>query len=591
MTSSVMSSIAFLAGLLILAYRRPLRLLVVGYVPVGVGVLYGFGAYAGFSSVITPLTAVIGGILAGMGIDYSIYYISHYQTSRSLGQSPAQAAAHTARSIGPALIAAWATSIVGFVAIGWSRVQALRDFALLGSLGLTGAFFGSVFVLPAMLAWRDRRPGADAKVPSPRIQLGPFLRRIRARRLASVLGCLVLLGAAIVVLIVRGGSLPFESEMSVMHPQPNPPLEAQKRIAQRMGGSPGSVIVYLRAHSPTELVSLAHRVRQRLAGAGPREAGVSGTYGLATLLPDPAIAESRRGAVTPQEARRVIADFRAVVADSPFRPEKFEPYVGFLQTLLTRDQPPTMADVLARPELARTALAKDAVSGQAPPTEAMTLVFLDRDIDDAATRAQVVTAIRAALADVPGATLTGLNVISHDMQAAINTDLPRLSLIALAVVLIYLVLQLRTLREPLLALIPAAFSLTLTLAVMHLAGVKVNMINLVTVPLLIGLTVDYGVFLVNIARLRKSESPEVFEAQLASSCHAILMCGLTTFLGFGSLAFTSVPAVRSLGIAVGVGVLTCLVGTIFCLLPLIVPPAQKSPANASEVAEGVASGV
>jgi hypothetical protein len=592
MTSSVMSSIVFLAGLFVLAYRRPLRLLIVGYVPVGVGVLYGFGAYAGFSSVITPLTAVIGGILAGMGIDYSIYYLAHYQTSRSLGHAPADAAAHTARSIGAALVTAWATSIVGFVAIGWSRVQALRDFALLGSLGLTGAFFGSVFVLPAMLAWRDRRPGSAAKVPRPRIDLAPFLRRVRTHRLASVLACAVLLGAAIVVLVVRGGGLPFESEMSVMHPQPNAPLDAQKRIAQRMGGSPGSVIVYLRAPSADELVGLAHRVRQRLATPAARAAGVSGTYGLATLLPDPAVAASRRGTVSPQEAERVVADFRAVVADSPFRPEAFEPYVGFLRHLLTQDQPPTMADVLARPELARTALADDAVSGRAQPTEAMTLVFLDRDIEDAAARARVVTTIRAGLADVPGATLTGLNVISHDMQAAINADLPRLSLIALGVVLLYLVGQLRTLREPLLALIPAAFSLTLTLAVMHLAGVKVNMINLVTVPLLIGLTVDYGVFLVNVARLRKAEPPDVFEAQLASSCHAILMCGLSTALGFGSLAFTSVPAVRSLGVAVGVGVLTCLVGTIFCLLPLVVPSA-RSPGDAArrDVPEGMTSGV
>jgi predicted RND superfamily exporter protein len=97
------------------------------------------------------------------------------------------------------------------------------------------------------------------------------------------------------------------------------------------------------------------------------------------------------------------------------------------------------------------------------------------------------------------------------------------------------------------------------------------MVNLVAIPLLIGIDVDYAVFIVSAARLRKRSSPEVFEAQLVTSCHAIAMCAGTTILGFGSLACTSVPAVRSLGVAVSVGVLSCLLATIFCLLPLVAP--------------------
>ncbi|HEY7117022.1 MAG TPA: MMPL family transporter, partial [Tepidisphaeraceae bacterium] len=191
MILSVFSSIAFLAGLFVLAYRRPGRLVVIGFVPVAVGVVYGFGAYGMFSTSLTPLTAVIGGILAGMGIDYTIQYVSHYQASRSLGRGPVEAAEHTARSIGAAIVAAWATSIVGFVAIGWSRVQALRDFSLLGSLGLTGAFVGSVFVLPALLAIVDRRAGSSTKAPRPRLDVAPALRWIQSRRMACVLACIL----------------------------------------------------------------------------------------------------------------------------------------------------------------------------------------------------------------------------------------------------------------------------------------------------------------------------------------------------------------------------------------------------------------
>ncbi len=208
-------------------------------------------------------------------------------------------------------------------------------------------------------------------------------------------------------------------------------------------------------------------------------------------------------------------------------------------------------------------------------------------MEDAATRGKVIGAIRASLAGLDGATLTGLNVISHDVQATIQSDLPRVTTLAIGIVLLYLFAQLRTLHEPLLALLPMGFSLILTLAVMHLLGEKLNMINLVAIPLLIGIDVDYAVFVVNAARLQRKSPPEIFEAQLTSSCHSIIVCAGATFLGFGSLHFTSVPAIRSLGDAVAVGVFTCLIATIFCLLPLVAPRRRTSTVDAIPAAEEV----
>jgi predicted exporter len=321
-------------------------------------------------------------------------------------------------------------------------------------------------------------------------------------------------------------------------------------------------------------------VQERLRASAARAAGVTGTYGLSMLLPDPAIVAKRRAEIHPQEAERVVTDFRAAVAQTGFAPAALEPYAEFLKHLLTDSKPPAIADVLARPELAKTVLARDAVAGRAAPTEAIALVFVDSPLQDATTRGRVIDAIRASLAGLDGATLTGLNVISHDVQATIQSDLPRVTTLAIGIVLLYLFAQLRTLHEPLLALLPMGFSLIMTLAIMHLLGEKLNMINLVAIPLLIGIDVDYAVFVVNAARLRHKSSPEIFEAQLASSCHSIIVCAGATLLGFGSLIFTSVPAIRSLGLAVAVGVFTCLIATIFCLLPLVAP--LRKPARADD---------
>ncbi|MEO6436510.1 MAG: MMPL family transporter, partial [Tepidisphaeraceae bacterium] len=146
MISNVIWSVVMLQALFLLAYRRPLVSFQLAFMPVALGTLYGFGAYALLEKSLSPMTAVIGGILAGMSIDYSIEFLSYYHAARAAGATAADAARTTRRKIGLAVFAAWITSVIGFVAIGWSQVKLLRDFAILGSLGLAGAYVCAMLV-------------------------------------------------------------------------------------------------------------------------------------------------------------------------------------------------------------------------------------------------------------------------------------------------------------------------------------------------------------------------------------------------------------------------------------------------------------
>jgi predicted RND superfamily exporter protein len=461
--------------------------------------------------------------------------------------------------------------VVGFVAIAFSQTKALRDFALLGALGLTGAFLTSVLVLPALLVLVDRSAGSASA--GSRLPVRGMLRLLSHYPSAFLAGALVLFVAAGATLLIPGTILPLESDLTVMHPRPNPPLDAQKRIADVMGASPDTFVVYLHANSAESLQRVAHEVEHRLSQPKSRAPGVSGTFGLASLLPDPDVAQARIDATGPKYADRVIADFRAAVADSIFDPTAFEPYEGFLRTLLTSTNPPTIADLARYPSLADNILPASAFERGAPlPTEAITLVFLRQGDDTREARDKAVTAIRSALSGLDGATLTGLSVLGHDVELSIRRELPRLVLAAVIVAALYLVIHFRNARDCVLAMLPSVFSLICLLAFMRLSGAKLNMVNLAAFPLLVGIDVDYGIFLVSAARSRRvgtMERAELFVG-LEPASGAVLMCAASTLLGFGSLAFTSIPAVRSLGQTVAIGVIGCVIGT-FCLaLPLIV---------------------
>jgi predicted RND superfamily exporter protein len=574
MIESVIGSVVLLQLLFLVAYRSPFKLFLLAFGPVAVGILLGFGAYAWVSPALTPLTAVLGAILAGMGIDYSIQYLSYYESRRTAGCNPRAAAEESALRMTAAIFAAWFTSIIGFLAIGWSNVKALADFAVLGTLGLLGAFLCAVALLPALLVLSDRRPTPPARARM-RFRMSRLVDALGRWRHAGITVAAMIFLASIAVLVRGGDLLPLESDLTVMHPRPNPAFEAQNHVSQRFGISPGQLVVRLSA-PPEQLVSLAYRVNERLRSDACASAGVSGTFGLAMLLPDPDVVKSRGRTIDDADADRVVGDLGAALAENDFASEAFEDYAKFLRQLLTRRTAPDIDDLVRYRSLAETVLPASALNGT-PPHEAVSLVFVNRSLDERANRDAAVTAVREALAGLDGATVTGLGVVGHDAETTVRRELPKLILIALAILAVYHTIHFRNFVDALLSLVPMLFGIVTLAAVMRLTGNRLNMVNLVAVPLLIGIDVDYGIFLVNLARVRavRDLTPDQLARHIEPATHAVLVCATATFLGFGSLLWTSVPAERSLGIAAAVGIAACMIAVLFLLVPVFFSLARR----------------
>jgi predicted RND superfamily exporter protein len=96
------------------------------------------------------------------------------------------------------------------------------------------------------------------------------------------------------------------------------------------------------------------------------------------------------------------------------------------------------------------------------------------------------------------------------------------------------------------------------------------MINLVGVPLLMGVGDNFGIFVIDaLRRQRRDRLPaEELASHLAASARAITLTSFTAILGFGSLMFTSTPAIQSLGRLTALGVSGSLAGTFFIVMPI-----------------------
>jgi predicted RND superfamily exporter protein len=532
----------------------------------------------------------------GCGIDYSIYFLSYSDTARlsDVGcrmsepnqepsgsdiRHPTSDIARALKALSRPLIAGAATSIVGFAAVAFSSVHALRDFAILGSLGLTLCLAGVLWVLPALLNLIGRLPRFAS--PSPR--LPSLTAPLTSPHLCIAICLLALLAAGIAV-----GLRPprFETNLNVMHPMPNPPLETERDIGEKFGAS-DTLLLYIEAHTSDELVRRAHQAARAI---DPLRAdlSISGVFGLSTLLPDPQQIPARRAALANISADQVLADFDTAVADSSFDPAAFTDYKTFLRRLLTANQPPTLDSLTAAPQLATMLTSRDS----AHPA-ALTIITLapqhgtgeELTLQDARTRDTTVTTLRTALQGLEGVTLTGLPIIGYDIEHAVRRDLPIIIAAAAFIVLLILIPTFRSWRLAALSCIPVVFGIAVLLGYMAAAGEHFNLANIVAIPLLIGVGEDYGIFLVSMAGAQAKNgqlgdaAPNLPFANLrfahlplAPAFHAILLTSSASIIGFGSLAFTSVPAVQSMGRVVAVGIAACVIGALFLLAPILTPP-------------------
>jgi uncharacterized protein len=99
---------------------------------------------------------------------------------------------------------------------------------------------------------------------------------------------------------------------------------------------------------------------------------------------------------------------------------------------------------------------------------------------------------------------------------------------------------------------------------MGLRDVPFNPANIMTLPLVIGIGVTNGIHILN--RFAEEQHPSILAR---STGKAVLVSGLTTIAGFGSLMLAQHQGIASLGQVMAFGVTTCMVAGLTFLPALL----------------------
>jgi predicted RND superfamily exporter protein len=171
---------------------------------------------------------------------------------------------------------------------------------------------------------------------------------------------------------------------------------------------------------------------------------------------------------------------------------------------------------------------------------------------------------------------SGRAVIFADMLMAVVEDAPRAIVVSLAGTCLVVFAAFRARRESWAVLLTLLLGVAGMVAFLSLKHIKLNFLNFVALPITFGIGVDYAVNVMQRARL---EGAEHMRRVIVETGGAVVLCSLTTMLGYASLTMSMNQAIVTFGLAAAAGEVACLLAAVLVMPAALVWLKQKKQAS------------
>jgi predicted RND superfamily exporter protein len=510
--------------------------------------------------------------LLGMGVDYGIHGGARFRLLHLAGESRRAALVGSLRQTGPAILAATLTTAAALAALSFAHFRPLRELGQVLAIGILSMLAATTTLGAALAAFFPRgRLLGGATLLWRRLWMPGFEALVRfARRRPRA----VLAGALLVSLAAAAGlpRLSLDSDLRTLRPADAESGRAERLLVERFGLGLDTTTIVVRGASLAAALDRAAAVRLAIASSP----GFGEGSGAEITTPS----DWRLGGRRTAERLRLLAglpfdraagDLERELGRAGLRVERFAGAIAALRAL-GRGEDPGAPPPAAWPSWMSELVRREARGGWAVAVHVRAPAGVWPSGPPAATLAAIEAAggkpaNRVSVASAPR--------VGAELRDLALRDLFRLSVVAAGLAAAVLAVAFwRRPGEALLAALPLALGFLWTFGAWGLAGRRIDLLCIATLPVLVGTGVDLGVYAV----YRADRLPGGIAGSVKRSGVALTLAALTTTAGFGSLDSSRVPGLANAGVIVALGVVLCLVASLF-VLPAIEALGQRSRAD------------
>jgi len=582
-----------------------------------VGLIWALGGTALVVGQLNMFTSMMSVVLLGLGIDFSIHLISGFTEWRAAGDDIAAALEKTFLKNGKGIITGALTTACAFLTLVVSRARGMKELGVVTGAGLLSVLLATLLFLPTLLVLRERliekkraRKGDPKEAFIQRDLSIRSLGRISEWMASHYVFSLASAVAVSAFLIWAAVQIRWDYDFRNMEPEGLVSMELMDTIEEKFDLSMEYALVLadgvdesrelgekyrdLATVALTNDISLYLPSREQQRNRKPyvseirdriRAAHVQESFSAKDLSiflqevdrlemniiemqdmaylggQDKVDAKCQRIVGDPEapDSPNLISRFRnrLSVEDKVLNglggfQRSFAPY--FKESVNTmcstdpiqlEDLPPSVLDQYSnrdRDQFLITVYPSGSIYDGA---------FLNRFVDDL---------VRIS----PKA--TGTAPLTQALMKVLGQDGRNAMILTLLIVFLLLWVDFKSARYSLMAMVPLALGVFWMVGLMYLVGIKLAIMNVMGLPLIIGIGIDDGVHIIH---RWKHEGRGKVHTIFSSTGKAILLTSLTTMFAFGSMIFSVFPAWGVFGGSLFLGVAACFLTAIVILPGLI----------------------
>lgn len=577
-------------------------------------------------------------MLIGLAIDLSIQFLGRYQEERERSSSPQEAIKITYFSTGTGLFAAALIIALGFLAISLSEYKGIAELGLAMGGSLLLCFFSTITILPALLVFgkTGKKTQHVSNTQAPRNAIQPM--RLE-RTILNHAGIVLIIAFAISIpLAIKARSIRFDHNVLNLQAKGTDSINTELELlkvsdksslfAVIVADDPENAIRYtnqlqkldtvgnlqsplaflpqeqakklpvlqdikkeltgFRLEKPSDPVSVPQlilaleNIRKMIDDAQKKIALASGTLQLfqSFLFPGSQIIPHRSLSTKLAGMNATLGSLKESVVRfihslKAIGPEK-------ASEILTRFQASLSDDLQKSFLLIKGGIPEREIKLGDLPLEVrnqfvgktgkiMIQVYPSQNIWERPALEHFVAELRQVSPNV-----TGSPILIFETTRVMLESYQQAAKIAFVVILVVAFIQFRQIKLTLFTLAPLGVGLVWLMGIMVLFHKSFNPASLLTLPIILGIGVAFGVYVVN--RYREEQHPSIFST---STGRSVLLSALTTIAGFASLLGVHHQGLQSLGFTMTVG-LSAITIQALVVLPSLLEVIENYPASRRE---------
>ena len=504
-------------------------------------------------------SAFLGSIVLGNGINFGIIFLARYLEERRLGRVHSRATSLAIPLTAKATLVAALAAGLSYGSLTLTSFRGFKQFGVIGLIGMAFCWVSSYTLLPAMLSML--------------IKLR-LLRKIPKKRRAFVTETIAIAisrfprAIALVSALITGLAI-----LAMTHASKDLLETNLENLRSKKSVESGAAFytqylneIFERFLTPLVVLPSSHEKTLAIADSLKvlkREQGISSPI-VSVQTIDDFIPKNQ------PEKIAVLREIRELLPQSimdKLDPEDQRKVHALLTPEVVReiknqDLPPLVRDKFTE---------KDGSIGKLVLVEPP----LSREIWRGNNLENFIEGIRKASDSVePGAPVVGGMAITSDLVTSISRDGPRATMLALVAAVLLVVVIFRDMKIIGLSVLALLLGVTWfggLIVELGKFGLKINFLNFVALPITFGIGVDYGV---NIFQRYRQQRFGGIIRTICETGGAVLLCSLTTIIGYSSLLMASNKGFISFGLLAVLGEITCVLAAVVAL-PAVLASVRK----------------